>query len=203
MPVTTSFKTFEQFFPENVVHYCYDLWVAHRFTFKITRERITKLGDYRFDPDHQLHAISVNNNLNQYAFLITYLHEVAHLLTYHQLGKKAVPHGKEWKENFRLLLLPVMNDLVFPEDILVPLRRYMIDPKASSHSDQNLASALSTYNSDAPGTLLSQVDIGSRFIFRERVFEKEQVKRTRVLCKEVISGRKYSISKIARVLLSE
>lgn len=199
MPEIKSFEIFGKYFPENVAHYCYDLWVEHGFEFKITRKRLSKLGDYRYCPENGQHTISVNNNLNKYSFLITYLHEVSHLVTYKEYSRKTSPHGKEWKQNFKKLLVPVMNNLVFPEDILVALRAYMVNPKASSYSDQRLAISLFRYNEASSGIPLSELSAGSRFTFNQRVFEKEKSVRTRVLCKEMISGKKYSISKIAMV----
>ncbi|MCK5366987.1 MAG: SprT-like domain-containing protein, partial [Cyclobacteriaceae bacterium] len=93
--------------PENAVHYCLDLWETIPFNFKVTRKRNSKLGDYRFDQRNGSHSISVNFDLNQYSFLITYIHELAHLLTTERFGRKSQPHGKEWKSNFRELMEPV------------------------------------------------------------------------------------------------
>jgi Zn-dependent peptidase ImmA (M78 family) len=63
----------------------------------VARERKSILGDYRHRTHHSNHRISVNGNLNPYAFLITLLHELAHLLTFEQFGNKVMAHGQEWK----------------------------------------------------------------------------------------------------------
>ena len=44
----------------------------------ITKERNSILGDYRHAINQKNHRISVNGNLNKYAFLVTLLHEIAH-----------------------------------------------------------------------------------------------------------------------------
>ena len=45
---------------------------------KIVKARKTKLGDYKFIKGR--HFITINENLNQYSFLITLTHEIAHLI---------------------------------------------------------------------------------------------------------------------------
>src|ERR1051325_9211095 len=78
---------------ENVVHYLH----LYRVHLTVTKERKSILGDYRNAVNGKNHRITVNGNLNKYAFLITLLHELAHLLTYNQYGHRVVAHGKEWK----------------------------------------------------------------------------------------------------------
>jgi SprT protein len=196
------YHAFEKHVPHNVVHYCYDLWVEHGFQLRITKSRTSKFGDYRFDPADKSHTISVNHDLNAYAFLVTYIHEVAHLVTYKKHGSKVPPHGKEWKINFRELLLPLCNDLVFPAEVIVPLRKYLMNPKASSCGDPALYKALRMYDKKTEElglTHLSDLKAGTIFIFNQRKFQKEAKRRTRSLCKELPSGRKYLIADIALV----
>jgi len=61
----------------------------------VARERKSVLGDYRHSTHHANHRISVNGNLNPYSFLITLLHELAHLLTFEQFGNHVLSHGRE------------------------------------------------------------------------------------------------------------
>ncbi|MEO7767361.1 MAG: SprT-like domain-containing protein, partial [Ferruginibacter sp.] len=70
----------------------------------ITRERKSVLGDYRNSFADKNHRISVNGNLNPYAFLITLLHELAHLFTYERFGNKVMAHGQEWKNEYSKVL---------------------------------------------------------------------------------------------------
>ena len=44
------------------------------------------------------HRISVNGNLNKYSFLITLIHELAHLLTFTQYKNRVDPHGRNGRE---------------------------------------------------------------------------------------------------------
>jgi hypothetical protein len=195
-------KVFERFVPTQAVDYCLDLWWDYRFEFKITKGRQTKLGDYRFHPVKKSHVVSVNNNLNPFAFLITYVHEVAHLVVYNDHKNRVSPHGGEWKANFKQLMLPMLRNDIFPDDVLRVLARHMKNPKASSYSDPKLIAALSRYDKDQNGVLLSQVKNNEQFIFNKRQFTKLELRRTRAVCKEEKSGRKYLISQTAKVQLA-
>ena len=157
------FQSFERHVPENAVHYCYDLWALHQFEFKIARKRNTKLGDFRYNPNQKRQRISINHDLNQYAFLITYIHEVAHLINFQEKGQQIAPHGKAWKAHFKALLKPMMNDLVFPPSVLGPLQRHMKNPKASSGADLLLYRALKKYDESNGLISLSEVDGAAPF----------------------------------------
>lgn len=194
----------ERHVPENAIHYCLDLWSAIPFHFKVTRKRNSKLGDYRFDRRNGSHSISVNFDLNKYSFLITYIHEVAHLLTTERFGRKPQPHGKEWKSNFRELIEPVMTDLIFPHEILKPLKMHMIRPKASTHADAHLIQALRQFDEhDSDLVPLSILGEGDTFEFNNSMYKKLHLRRTRVLCQQADTSRKYLISKMALVRILE
>jgi len=196
------YRIFEHHVPDTVSHYCFDLWEQNKFNFIVTKRRSTKLGDYRYNGNDKSHTITVNNNLNKFSFLVTYLHEVAHLITFLKYKSKVSPHGVEWKNNFQDLLIPILNDLVFPSDIMVHLKRYIHNPKASSCSDHNLAKALAAYDTNEDSLIhLSEVKMGNTFRFNSKVYQMEAAKRTRIICKEISSGRKYLISGIAQVEL--
>ncbi len=193
----------ERFLPSDAVHYCYDLWINYPFHLKITRSRQSKLGDYRYSPNQKSHTITINQNLNPYNFLITYIHEVAHLVTHVQYNGRILPHGKEWKKTFQELMMPMLSNLVFPDDILRPLMKYMKNPAASSCSDPGLFKALRQYDEETSLVMLSELLSGEQFIFHHRFFTKEKIRRTKVLCTEVHSGKKYLIPQLAMVLKVE
>lgn len=181
--------------------YCVELWLRYPFRLRITPGRLTKLGDYRYDKRKKTHQISVNATLNPYAFLITYIHEVAHLLAFQTHGFRIAPHGSEWKESFKSLMQPMLNDLVFPPDVLKPLRTHMRNPKAASGSDQRLSLALQQYDRQDGSIALAEVAPEQAFRFRKMLMVKETVRRTRALCREVKSGKRYLVSQAARVRL--
>src|SRR5206468_9194087 len=97
----------------------------------VARERKSILGDYRHRTHGSNHRISVNGNLNKFSFLITLLHELAHLLTFEKYSNKVASHGKEWKHIFGQLLATFIEHNVFPDDIKQALKKSIQDPAAS------------------------------------------------------------------------
>lgn len=203
MPQLTPQQTFNQFVPPSAVDYCILLWHENKFDLKITKKRLTKLGDYKYDFRTKRHTITINHDINKYGFLITYLHEIAHLKAFNKYGNKILPHGIEWKAEFQILLKPVLNASTFPESIYKALTNYIINPKASSCSDPVLAEAIRSYNVKKKGFSLIEIEQGEKFIFSNRVFIKEEIKRTRYVCQEVKTGKRYLIPKIAEVVKIE
>ena len=179
--------------------YCVRLYTYFGFEFKIKKSRQTKLGDYRYSPQTKKHTITINNDLNPYAFLVTYLHEVAHLVTFDDHGRRAAPHGLEWKQNFKKVAQPVLHGEVFPQPVLIALTNYFKNPKAASCSDPVLYNILRQFDGPSELIALSQVGNGEVFDFQGKHYLKLEKKRTRSVCQEVKTKRKYLISEIARV----
>ena len=194
------YRILQKHVPENAVHYCLDLWTTIPFHFKVTRKRSSKLGDYRFDHRDGAHTITVNVDLNTYSFLITYIHEFAHLLTTERYKRKVPPHGAAWKACFKELMEPVLLDLIFPAEILLPLRKHMKNPKASTYADAKLLSVLRGYDEHMSELIpLEQLTEGDIFEFNGKMYKRLNLRRTRVLCQHAHSSRKYLISKMALV----
>lgn len=189
----------KQHLPERSLPYCLHLWQEQPFSFKISRTRSTCFGNYIFR-DGQ-HKITVNHDLNIYAFLVTYIHEIAHQRAWLNKGRKKIePHGKEWKKAFQDLMNPILNVDFLPENLLVPLAQYMQNPAASSVSFAPLSEALRSFDKNADiGISLSEVIDNQWFEFRGNVFQKLEKRRTRVLCLEKKSKRRYTILATARV----
>lgn len=191
--------SFEPYVPQAAYAYCENLYQNNNFTFLLSRPRRTRLGDFTIKPGF-IPRITVNVNLNPYNFLITYLHEVAHYLVHKKysgsLKKRPAPHGNEWKKAFHDLLVPVMNEEVFPYDILLPLKNYALNPKASTGADQLLYNSLKKYDDPSASlnkTALIHLTEGADFVFHNRVFVRGSVRRTRVLCTDKVSQRRYTI----------
>lgn len=183
--------------PQASIDYCVALWEEAPFRFKLSKARSSKLGDYRYDPRTKSHQVTVNENLNPYQFLITYIHEVAHRRV-HQTNRRLKAHGVHWKNEFKRLLLPVLNDGVFPDEVLRPLAKHMKNPKASTASDPVLFAALANCNAKV-GQRLVDLDAGVEFKLRNRRFRLLEKKRTRALCLDLDNNRRYLIPMIAEV----
>ncbi|MEQ9437975.1 MAG: SprT-like domain-containing protein [Cyclobacteriaceae bacterium] len=196
---------FHNFVPKAAEAYCLALWKKYQFRLKWSKDRQSKWGDYRyrkFPSGLVQHQISVNHNLPPEAFLLTYLHEVAHLVAFQQHGFRIRPHGTEWKACFRQLLKPVLTEVMVSEEVLVPLRTYAKNPKATVHADAALLRALQRQQLPAGSTPLASVAEQEQFLFQGRAFLKEKVRRTRALCREVATGKRYTIAETALVTMA-
>ncbi|MBM3184787.1 MAG: hypothetical protein FJZ67_00665 [Bacteroidetes bacterium] len=194
-------QTLARFAPEFFVEYLVELILNAKVKFKIVPERSTKLGDFRIRSEGEKPIITVNGNLNKYAFLITTLHELAHLNTYRQYGNRVAPHGLEWKNAFRALLEPVLLSKKLPDDVEKVLWRTFTKTKASSCSDIHLSRVLKKYDSTSDDLSLEQIPVSSHFSLKGRAFEKGLLRRSRYLCKELTSGKQYLIHALAIVQL--
>lgn len=164
-----------QYLPENT----FEPVLAYLNHFKvhltISKSRKSVLGDYRHSIDTKHHRISVNGNLNKYAFLITLLHELAHLITFDLHGNKVSPHGKEWKSNYGAVLAQFTNRNIFPVDIEKELLQTLKNPGASTCSEESLQRILYRYDPKIAGAqLVEQLPVGAMFKIKDgRVFKKE------------------------------
>ncbi|MEK6781758.1 MAG: hypothetical protein AABY93_08625 [Bacteroidota bacterium] len=185
--------TLQHHLPAPAVAYCFQLWSTYQFLFKLRKTRITKAGDFTFHPG-KTPRITINVDLHPYSFLITYIHEVAHLEVQSIFGQRVEAHGDQWKKAFQQLMSPVLTEEVFPPDILAILKKHMVNPKASSFSDSELTAALRKFDQNqASIILLSQIPEGSVFGLHGRWFKKGKLKRTRVMCREVHTKRNYLV----------
>jgi SprT protein len=167
----------------------------------ITRERKSVLGDYRHATHTSNHRISVNGNLNHYSFLITLIHELAHLVTFMEYGNGVQSHGREWKKIYRKVLEEFIPLSVFPADVLKALKKNLHDLPASSCADEGLMRVLRRYDADKDGLLLvEQIPDGGCFALEDkRVFRKGKKLRKRYQCIEVATGKLYLFSPIYEV----
>lgn len=179
--------------PEQAAEYCFQLWRAYPFLLKLRKNRISKLGDFSCRPG-KTPQITINQDSHPFSFLITYVHEVSHLVVYKKWGWRVNPHGSEWKQTFRELFQPILTSEIFPAEVLVVLQRHLKNPRASSFSDVVLSRALRPYDQGLDQAIfLSQIPEGSQFEVRGRWFTKGPQKRTRVVCRELKTKRNYLI----------
>lgn len=191
----------QQYLPPNtyepVLHYLQ----VYKVHLTVARERKSILGDYRHRHGAQTHRISVNGNLNTYAFLITLLHELAHLLTFEKWGNRVAAHGKEWKTVFGQLLAQFIQHNVFPDDIKTVLLQSLHNPAASSCADEALLRTLRRYDEKQGGCVfVEELPAGTIFQTHDgRVFQKGEKMRKRFRCLEVATGRTYLFSPVYEV----
>ncbi len=188
--------------PLEAVERVYDYLFRHKVHFHITLERISKLGDYRWPhKDHPFHEISINGDLNPYFFLWVFLHEAAHLET-HLKYNSVQPHGHEWQEEYRQLLI-VHADL-FPAEVQTLLKNYTRRIPLSHPVAKQVEAALHRYDADYNPDILTLDDLKTGDSFRlkrkpELLFEALERRRTRWLCREIATGRQYLVNGSAEV----
>lgn len=195
-------KDLEAFLPEG----CFDHVVQYLYQYKVhltvARSRKTVLGDYRHAFRGNNHRISVNGNLNKYEFLITLLHELAHLLTFEQFKNTVPAHGKEWKRLYSQLLVHFVQLKVFPDDIVKALEKSIISPAATANGETELLKVLRKYNPHIPEgvCLLCDVPVGTVFMISNgKIFQKGELRRKRYVCAEIKTGLLYTISAITEI----
>lgn len=169
----------------------------------VTRERKSILGNYRNAYNNQNHRISVNGTLNMWSFLVTLLHEIAHLLTYEKWGNKVQPHGKEWKALFGQLLAQFITNKIFPEDIEKELVATLHNPGASSCADENLMRVLRRYDKKKEGQMLvEEIPLHALFEMKDgTIFKKGERLRKRYRCEEVKTRKIYLFNPLFEVKL--
>jgi predicted SprT family Zn-dependent metalloprotease len=180
------------------VHHFLQYYKVH---LTVSKERKSLLGDYRHSTFHKNHRISVNGNLNSFAFLVTLLHELAHLLTFDQYGNKVAAHGAEWKKIYSQLLHQFLKNKIFPSDIEYELQQSLKNPAASSCAEAGLLRVLRKYDTQKNHHKLIE-ELKPDTIFRisdGRVFKKGEKLRKRFKCEEVNSGKVYLFSPVYEV----
>ena len=190
---------FERHVPSQAVELCLNLYTQYPFTFIIKKPRLGKLGDYRHTFSSNRHTITINNDLGKYSFLITYIHEVAHLITTLKHGRKAEPHGKEWKHYYGQLILQSVKTNCFPPDLELELLQFAQSPKASTAASKNLTLALKKIEGSPHIITLSEINVGEKFIFKGLEYLKLEKKRTRSLCLNTQNNNRYLIPEVVEV----
>ena len=203
MPVSEHpMQALAKFLPEGsferVVNYVHH----YKVHLTITKQRKSVLGDYRHSGWGSNHRISVNGNLNKYEFLITLLHELAHLLTFELHRSRVEPHGKEWKNQYSKLLLDFVQQKIFPADVEKALQKSIINPAATANGETELLLVLRNYDVAKREGYVSIIDVVDGALFQTdngKIFRKIARRRKRFECVEIKTGLHYTFSPITEV----
>ncbi len=189
----------DSYLPERAIAPCLQLLEENRVHLKIVKHRVTRHGDYRMTPDRK-HRITINASLNKYRFLITLVHEVAHLVAFENFGRYIKPHGKEWKRTFQHLMLPFLRPDIFPLKLLPLLASHFKNPKASSDTDAALSLALKQYDFENHSFYVFQVPTNALFRLQNgKIFKKGNRRVKRYECLEIATGKLYLFQPNAEV----
>lgn len=189
-----------QYLPSAAVEPVFELIETHKVHLIITRHRKTKLGDFRPGVNGRPARISLNRSLNPFAFLLTFLHELAHQLVWVKYKRRVSPHGEEWKKAFRQLRRPFLSTAFFPQDILDLLQNEDAKIFAASTADTVLARKLKNYDKAPTGQLLETLPQNSFFSLPDgRKFQKLSKRRKNYLCFCLTNKRNYIFNPLAEV----
>jgi len=191
----------QQFLPPDTYDAVLQYLQFYKVHLTVARERKSILGDYRHRTHFTNHRISVNGNLNKFSFLITLLHELAHLLTFEEFGNKVLSHGREWKMIYGKLLEQFIQNKIFPADIERELLSSLKNPAATSCAEDGLIRVLRKYD-DAKSHIRLVEEIAANDLFRcddGRIFKKGEKMRKRFKCIEVQTGKVYLFSPVYEV----
>lgn len=189
-----------KYLPTQSVPLIFEWLEFYNVQLKINRTRITKLGDYRPPLHYKYHRISVNHDLNKYHFLLTLVHEFAHLKVWEKYKKNVKPHGIEWKTEFRELMQNFTYEDVFPKDILNILNSFLYNPSSPSVSKELLL-ILRKYDINNKYLTLEELPDNSVFqIYNGLTFIKFEKMRKRYKCKRLDNNRIYLVNPLMKVV---
>lgn len=188
-----------RFIPEASCEPIASMLIEYNVKLRITKKRVTKLGDYR-PPGKSIgyHRISVNGDLNPYMFLLVLLHEFAHLFVWEKHKRNVKAHGDEWKMEYRELYEDFID--YFPQNVRMIIDNHFRKLKATTCHDEYLTRHLMHMEKEGEINLLNDLSPGDRFESHGKKFKMIHKRRTRFLCEELISKKKYLVSGTAVVV---
>jgi hypothetical protein len=190
------------YLPEGAFEPVVQLIYQYKVHLTVTRARKSVLGDYRHPFMGSNHKITVNGNLNKYEFLITLLHELAHLLCFEQHRNRVEAHGKEWKNIYGSLLKAFIDLDLFPDDITKSLKKTLLNPAATANGETSLLLVLRRYNPLKKSGVVVLAHLADGTLFKEikgRTFRKIKLRRKRIECIEIATGNIYLFSALSEV----
>ena len=206
MPVSEHpMQALSDFLPDHTFKPVADFIHHYKVHLTISRQRKSVLGDYKHSGIWGAnHRISINGNLNKYEFLITFLHELAHLLTYEQYRNHVEPHGKEWKKYYSNLLTDFVKQNIFPSDIENALQKSIRNPSATANGETDLLLVLRKYDETKKEGYHNIINLPQGTIFQTengKIFRKGALRRKRFECVEIKTGLHYIFSPLSEVRL--
>ena len=190
------------YIPEHSLDLIYDVITKYNAQLIISKPRTSKLGDFRPPVKGSKPRISVNGDLNIYEFLITLLHEMAHLIAWDQYKRTIKPHGMEWEGIFKLLIENMLSEDVFPEEIKHILNYEILTGRNNfSNLNTDLVEALEKFSDEKKLLRLANIPDKARFtLVSGKEMKKGEKLRKRYKCIEVKTGRNYYVHELAKII---
>lgn len=185
---------------------------------RYVKPRRTKTGDFRPARDGSPPMITLNHNLHPVEMLITFCHELAHYRVYRKYRIRRSPHGKEWKSIYRQLLAELLEAEVLEKEVNQAIYHcFFKREKIGSGLCEKLYDVLYPLGigdsegyseGDSKGKeegkrvrRVRDLEEGEPFKLRGgKVFIKGPKNRTRYRCKELKSGKMFTVHGMAEVV---
>lgn len=191
-----SIQSLEKYLPQNTLSHLKKWFSDYYIHIKVTKNRNSKLGDYRKLRDSS-HEITINSTLVPQLFFFVLTHELAHLIAFEKYGRKISPHGNEWKLTFREMLLESLD--VYEEDLKPIIIKFSHSPKANFMASPDLVKYFHIENDEDNLQYIEELSKGDQFVYRNQTYLLEGLIKKNYLCMNLATGRKYSFKPLARV----
>lgn len=191
-----SIDTLEQYLPKNTFPFLKKWFANHYIHIKITRNRNSKLGDYRKLPDRS-HQITVNSTLDKQLFFFVLTHELAHLIAFEKFNFRISAHGKEWKDTFREMLLESID--IYTEDLKPIIVRFAKSPKANFMASPELVRYFHIEDSDENSVFIENLSINDKFHYKGEAYIIIEKRKKSYLCTHLKNSKKYLFKPLAKV----
>lgn len=191
-----SIQILEKHLPDNCRTHLKNWFSDHSIHIKITKDRSSKLGDYRKKRDGS-HIITINSTLKPELFFFVLTHELAHLIAFEKYGRRIAPHGNEWKHTFRMMLLESIE--VYTEEFKPILTYFSRSPKANFMASPELVKYFRFENNEEEGIFVETLKKGENFMFRNQKYVLEGLIKKNYLCVNLDTGRQYSFRPMVKV----
>lgn len=191
-----SIKTLQQFLPDGTLPFLKKWFADYAIHIRITKNRNSKLGDYRKLPDKS-HQITVNSTLDRQLFFFVLTHELAHLIAFEKFNNRISAHGKEWKDTFREMLLESIG--IYSKDLQPIIFKFSKNPKANFMASPELVKYFHIENPDQNEIFIENLAIGSCFHYKGNDYKVLEKKKKLYLCINQKNSKKYLFRPLARV----
>lgn len=185
-----------KYLPDGTLPFLKQWFADYAIHFKITRDRHSKLGDYRKLKDHS-HQITINSTLEPELFFFVLTHELAHLIAFDRYGFRIAPHGEQWKNTFRIMLLESLE--AYNEELRPIIFRFSKSPKANFMSGTEIVRYFRKETYEDGEYSVEDLASGEEFLYRSHRYLLKQKRKKNYLCRNLSNGKEYLFSPLVKV----
>ena len=191
-----SINVLDQYLPADTHPFLKTWFSDYYIHIKITKNRNSKLGDYRRMPDKS-HQITVNSTLDKQLFFFVLTHELAHLIAFENYSFRISAHGKEWKDTFRKMLLESID--IYSDDLKPIILNFAKNPKANFMASPELVRYFHIEDPDDDFVFIETLTINDDFHYKGDQYKILEKKKKLYLCINLNNSKKYLFRPLAKV----